>query len=710
MQLRRRVDVAGIDGCGLGHRHARRAATRTAGTAARSCPASSAAGVARPARDLAVQRAPVAALAVHDHAARERDPAAKPRPVQRAQQRSRCRGRCGARSRRRRRSRRRARPSRPGARRRRRPRPRASTVVRVGDVAPDVFGARRCTTRARSRARPAAARRGRAPRGRAPTSASTTCEPMKPAPPVTRTRTHARTRGSRIVNIAPPCLVLHVELARRAPRRIPWRSRDRGPRPPPGRARPVALERDVEDAREIVGRNAAAGVAHGDVGVVGQLVVDAGLDDDRAVARRVADRVLQQVAQRAQHLGRRHLELGRRADEPALEVHALGRRDRRGPGEHVGDEIAERAPARTGAAARPPGSGSARTGRRRARRDGRPPRASCAGSARPSPGSSTTPSSSASTIARIPASGVRRSCDTQATSSRRDASSVLLARPRLVEPRLRRRELASRGRRARRARCARAGRRTSPSRRRSGGPRRRAPGSRAPIRAPEHERHDDRDTARGDEHHDERGEVVLGDEHRARRGVGARGDRDHRAARSVRRSARAIDRRRSDAQRERADREPDDASRRPRSRPARARRARSRVPPVADAPDRHEMRRLARDRLRSSRGCRRTCTVTVACRRRCSPRPASSSSSRRNARRGPRREEHEQVELARREREQLVAATSLRARATSMRRSPATIAIGAALGAGGRSAPAGPAQHRLAPAPSARAARTASTT
>src|SRR5680860_193457 len=39
-------------------------------------------------------------------------------------------------------------------------------------------------------------------------------------------------------------------------------------------------------------------------------------------------------------------------------------------------------------------------------------------------GSSTTPSSSASMTARMPARGVRRSCDTHATSSRRDASSA----------------------------------------------------------------------------------------------------------------------------------------------------------------------------------------------------------------------------------------------------------------------------------------------
>ena len=41
-----------------------------------------------------------------------------------------------------------------------------------------------------------------------------------------------------------------------------------------------------------------------------------------------------------------------------------------------------------------------------------------------SAGSSTTPSSIASAIARMPASGLRRSCETHATSSRRDRSSI----------------------------------------------------------------------------------------------------------------------------------------------------------------------------------------------------------------------------------------------------------------------------------------------
>ena len=108
------------------------------------------------------------------------------------------------------------------------------------------------------------------------------------------------------------------------------------------RAGAVGPERDVEDVRQIGFGHAAAGVAHLDVDVFRLEAVDAGLDDHAAVARRVPDRVLEQVAQHAQDLGRGRHELGRRSDHPALELDALRGGDRRGSGERVGHEIAER--------------------------------------------------------------------------------------------------------------------------------------------------------------------------------------------------------------------------------------------------------------------------------------------------------------------------------------------------------------------------------
>ncbi len=152
---------------------------------------------------------------------------------------------------------------------------------------------------------------------------------------------YARTRGRRIVKMAPPSSFAHVQLP------VVRFDESLGDgqaeaRSGAGRASTIALEGDIEDAREILGRHTAAGVVHGDVRVVGPLVVDAGLDDDRAVARCVADRVLEQVAQGPQHLGGRHLELRRRTDEPTLEVHALGGRDRCRSRQHVRHEVAER--------------------------------------------------------------------------------------------------------------------------------------------------------------------------------------------------------------------------------------------------------------------------------------------------------------------------------------------------------------------------------
>src|SRR5438067_1289343 len=105
------------------------------------------------------------------------------------------------------------------------------------------------------------------------------------------------------------------------------------------RAGAVALERHVEDSRKVFSGNAATRITHRDVGIVRAFVVDARLDDDRAVARRVSNRVLEQVAQRPEYLRGRNVEFRRWTDEPALEVDAFRGRDGRRAGQDVGNEV-----------------------------------------------------------------------------------------------------------------------------------------------------------------------------------------------------------------------------------------------------------------------------------------------------------------------------------------------------------------------------------
>src|SRR2546421_12938373 len=81
-----------------------------------------------------------------------------------------------------------------------------------------------------------------------------------------------------------------------APVRLDELTSNRGPEPRPGMARRtcrIAAERDVEHAREVRLGDAASRVDHRDVGPV---MVSAGLDGHSAVARRVANRVLEDVA------------------------------------------------------------------------------------------------------------------------------------------------------------------------------------------------------------------------------------------------------------------------------------------------------------------------------------------------------------------------------------------------------------------------------
>ena len=88
-------------------------------------------------------------------------------------------------------------------------------------------------------------------------------------------------------------------------------------------------------------------------------------------------------------------------------------------GHHVLDDLREERPPPSAAAARPTRGATARAGPRRARPSGRRGCGSCRGSARAVSGSSTAPSSRASTNPRIEVRGVRSSWEALATKSRR---------------------------------------------------------------------------------------------------------------------------------------------------------------------------------------------------------------------------------------------------------------------------------------------------
>src|SRR5262245_39194804 len=104
--------------------------------------------------------------------------------------------------------------------------------------------------------------------------------------------------------------------------RLDQPARDRQPEPGtvPRAASRVGPVRDVEHAREIGRADAAAGVE--DAYECARRV-DAGFERDGAVARRVADRVLEHVAERAQHLAAGSGQLGGRAVQVTLEPDAL---------------------------------------------------------------------------------------------------------------------------------------------------------------------------------------------------------------------------------------------------------------------------------------------------------------------------------------------------------------------------------------------------
>ena len=115
-------------------------------------------------------------------------------------------------------------------------------------------------------------------------------------------------------------------------------------RPSPAAPDPrrIALVSDIEDPREIGRRNTTAVVAHGDEDAAGPGLVDPGLDDHAAVARRVPDRVLEQVPQDPQHLGCGGLDLRRRTDHASDELDAFRLGDRSASRKRVGDQVGER--------------------------------------------------------------------------------------------------------------------------------------------------------------------------------------------------------------------------------------------------------------------------------------------------------------------------------------------------------------------------------
>ena len=193
MQLGGGVDVAGVERRVLVDRRPRAAAPPQRGHGGSNRPASRSAAVAGAGAHVAVGGAPVASLAVDDHARRQHDPPRKPRSCERPAARRRCRRRCRRRSAGRRRSRRRAPPGPPGGTPRRRPGRRRTPGVGVPDVGHDQLGVG--VQARRSAAAAATSESSTTTSWPPPTRRSTTCEPTKPAPPVTRMRDDAPTRA-----------------------------------------------------------------------------------------------------------------------------------------------------------------------------------------------------------------------------------------------------------------------------------------------------------------------------------------------------------------------------------------------------------------------------------------------------------------------------------------------------------------------------------
>ena len=196
--------------------------------------------------------------------------------------------------------------------------------------------------RAARGARRARASRRRRPRGRPSSSCSTTWEPMKPHPPVTRTLMPRRACGQPEREPGAAVLVADGELA---VVRVDEPLGDREPEPGarPVCARRIALVADVEDAVEVGSRNAAAAVAHRD-----EHACRAGSSSTPASTTTLPSLGVCRIAFSSRlrsarsTSGARRLDLGRRTDHPAFEAHALRRGDGRAPGERVGDEVGER--------------------------------------------------------------------------------------------------------------------------------------------------------------------------------------------------------------------------------------------------------------------------------------------------------------------------------------------------------------------------------
>ena len=103
----------------------------------------------------------------------------------------------------------------------------------------------------------------------------------------------------------------------------------------------VAAEGDVEDTRQVVLVDPAAGVLHRDVRAIAFGTAD---DRDGPVTRRVSNRVLEDVAQRTQYLPGCGGQLGRLTGDVSFEDHSFRCRDGCRRGNRVGDEVSERNP------------------------------------------------------------------------------------------------------------------------------------------------------------------------------------------------------------------------------------------------------------------------------------------------------------------------------------------------------------------------------
>ena len=278
-----------------------------------------------------------------------------------------------------------------------------------------------------------------------------------PHPTVSRRRAGRGRRDRRVPRRGPPRArqreaharaelgVGEPDPRRRAPRRSRARSRGRGRRRRRCAPRRRRRGRTVEDARALLGGDAVAGVGDLDLDAA---VVALGAHGDAAVGGRVADRVLDQVEEHALQL------LG--VGGAAASVAGDARRARDGAGSACGriastvslDELVELDAARIDQRMSPASSRAARTGRRSSALSGADVGASSAPVARRASSASTTPSSTASTSSRSAVSGVRRSCETAATSSRRALGRRVASAPRRRDHRVRRGGELRRARRA----------------------------------------------------------------------------------------------------------------------------------------------------------------------------------------------------------------------------------------------------------------------